>query len=307
MNVLWVSENINKESVFKLDKAQLLCIVSNLLFIKHFNPEFKTIFFVDKTNRDYYQHLGILDLFDQVDDTTLDTPIKINKKIFWSAGKILAQRHIKGPTLTVDLDFRIFSDIGKLGVFNSDVTCLWLENTENSEFYFDSKYASDLFRIDKIHYWSKYALNVSFLFLKNEWFKNLYCDYILDLMTKSYSLIEYSQDKTVNNKPILFLEQYMLHQLCMEHYQHINLLIDNFENIPHHQNYLHSIGVNMSNCPNYFYHYGDHKLIFKNKGVEFDNEIRCNYDVTNSIIRNKKGLEVFNYIYSLDKNDYFFS
>ncbi len=306
MNVIWVSENINKSSQFKLDKAQILCTISNLLFIKHFNPNFNTIFFVDKTNKKYYSDLGILDLFDEVNDFILDKPIKINKKVFWSAGKILAQRYTEGPTLTVDLDFRIFSDVKQLGVFNSDITCLWLENIQNSEFYFNPEHGSSLFNIDKIHHWSKYALNVSFLYLKNEWFKNLYCDYILDLMEKSFDVIEYNENRIINNKPILFLEQYMLHQLSMEYYQQINLLIDNYENLPKNQNYLNSIGVSMSNCPNYFYHYGDHKKIFENKGIEFDNEISCNYNITNSIIKNKKGLDIFNYIHSLDKNDHNF-
>jgi outer membrane protein len=92
-----------------------MCTVSSLAFIKHFYPNFKTIFFVDKFTKEYYKSFGILELFDEVNDTLLDQEVFIDKSIFWAAGKIIAQREIKGPTITLDLDFWIFSDIEKLG------------------------------------------------------------------------------------------------------------------------------------------------------------------------------------------------
>jgi hypothetical protein len=134
MNVIWVAEDIRKDGSFTQTKAELMCTVSCVLFVKQYYPEFKRIFFVDDFTKEYYNQLGVLELFDEVNDTLLNEPIKIDKDIFWAASKVLAQRITPGPTITFDLDFRIYDDISKLGVFDGDVSCLWLEEI-NNEFY----------------------------------------------------------------------------------------------------------------------------------------------------------------------------
>ncbi len=105
MNVIMVAEDINKDGSFKQTRGELMCMVSSLAFIKHFYPHFKTTFFVDRFTKEYYKPFGILDLFDEVNDTLLDQKVLIDKNIFWAAGKIMAQRETNGPTLTLDLDF----------------------------------------------------------------------------------------------------------------------------------------------------------------------------------------------------------
>jgi hypothetical protein len=44
MTAIWVANNINKSRNFLLSKAEVLCTVSCLIMVKHFYPEFKTIF-----------------------------------------------------------------------------------------------------------------------------------------------------------------------------------------------------------------------------------------------------------------------
>jgi len=127
MNVIMVAEDINKDGSFKQTKGELMCTVSNLAFIKHYYPDFHTILFVDSFTKSYYESFGITELFDEVNDTLLEQHVDIDKTIFWAAGKLMAQRITTGPTLTMDLDFWVHSDISMFGIFDSDISCLWVE------------------------------------------------------------------------------------------------------------------------------------------------------------------------------------
>ena len=296
MNVIWVAEDIKKDGTFKQSKPELMCTVSCVLFVKHYYPEFKRIFFVDDFTKEYYNQYGILELFDEVNNTLLNEPINIDKEIFWAASKVLAQRITPGPTITFDLDFRIYDDISKLGIFDSDVSCLWLEET-NNEFYGKPE---NLLRYPNLKWdfnWTNNALNVSFLYLKDEDFKNKYCDLALDFMKSSYGRIPKNLGKVQNNKFILFIEQYMLYQLSLVHNQKVKLLIDDF--FPIKDDIVSGCGVNMTTCGNYFYHFGDHKKLIDSNEKFYWNEVNRCYEITNKIIKNEYGLTVFNAIYNL--------
>jgi hypothetical protein len=296
MTVIWVAEDIMKDGSFTQTKAELMCTVSCVLFIKQYYPDFKRVFFVDDYTKEYYNRLGVLDLFDEVNDTLLNEPINIDKDIFWAASKILAQRITSGPTITFDLDFRIYDDISKFGAFDGDVGCLWLEDI-NNEFYGSPENLLKYPRLDWGFNWGVNALNVSFLYLKNEEFKNLYCDYALEFMKSSYNRIPKNLDRVQNNKFILFIEQYMLYQLSLVHNQTVKLLIDDF--YPIGDSNIKSCGINMNTCGNYFYHFGDHKKTMVTDREFYYNEINRCYEITNQRINNKYDLGIFNKIHIL--------
>jgi hypothetical protein len=303
MNVIWVAEDIKKDQSFKQTKAEVLCTLSCLLFIKQYHPNFKTIFFVDDYTKKYYEQFGFLELFDEVNDTILNEQIEdIDKNLFWAAGKILAQRNTPGPTLTLDLDFRIFNDISKFGVFDGDICALWLEVSE-SQYYLTPSEALSYSNLNWKYDWSDLALNVSFLYLKNENFKNLYCDLAIDYMKSCFGKIPEINDRTERNKFILFAEQYMLHQLAKEHRQQIKLLIDNFYPIPKSVDYIKSSGIDINNCGFHFYHYGGRKSKMINKEPHFYNEMDKCYSSVNDKIRNKSHINIFNKIYNISEYD----
>jgi hypothetical protein len=299
MTVIWVAEDIRKDGSFTQTKAELMCTISCVLFIKQYYPNFKRVFFVDNFTKEYYNRLGVLDLFDEVNDTLLNESINIDKDIFWAASKILAQRITSGPTITFDLDFRIYDDISKFGAFDGDVGCLWLEET-NNEFYGSPENLLKYPRLNWDFNWGANALNVSFLYLKNEEFKNLYCDYALEFMKYSYNRIPKNLDRVQNNKFILFIEQYMLYQLSLEHNQTVKLLIDDF--YPIMDNNVKSCGITMNTCGNYFYHFGDHKKTMITDKDFYNNEINRCYEITNQRINNKDDLDIFNKIHILKEN-----
>jgi hypothetical protein len=303
MTVIWVAEDINKDGTFKQTKAEVLCTLSCLLFIKHYYPNFKTIFFVDQYTKEYYEQFGFLHLFDEINNTLLNENIeKIDKKFFWAVSKIRAQRFVEGPTLTMDLDFRIFDDLTKFGVFEEDMTCLWVEQIDDLSYYHPIK-ALGFTDLRWDYKWTDRALNVSFLYIKNDNFKKLYCDTALEYMRASYKRFPIPSNKWEKNKPILFAEQYMLYQLAIKENQTVKVLIDDFNPPPEDQNIIRPGGLTMETCGYYLYHFASYKEDMRNRTERYYNELSaCSY-VTNNVITNKSQLEIFNKLYNLKDDE----
>jgi len=301
MTVIWVANEVKKNGKFIQTKAEVLCTASCLLFIKHFYPEWKTIFFVDRITKEYYNQFGILELFDEVNDTLLEEPSEINTDVFWAAGKIRAQRFVEGPTLTIDLDFRFYTNLTELGFFDADVSGLWLEQTEGKYYYISPEDALSNTGMFSDYEWDNRALNVSILFLKNNEFKNLYCDWVLEYMKRvSYNFK--GCEIHLNDIYILFAEQYMLNQLIRQNKQKVKVLINNYENkkLP---DYVKGTKVEYLNAGEFFYHYGTDKQDMRDRNEKYYREINHSHYITNKSITNEKHLEMFNKIYNIDENE----
>jgi hypothetical protein len=296
MNVIMVAEDINKDGSFKQTRGELMCMVSSLAFIKHFYPHFKTTFFVDRFTKEYYKSFGILDLFDEVNDTLLDQKVLIDKNIFWAAGKIMAQKETKGPTLTLDLDFWLFSDIEKLGVFDSDVSCLWVEEI-NDEYYQRPEVALRNSGLGWNYGWGTHALNVSFLYLRDEEFKNEYCDIAIDYMKSKYNKIPKGLSFKEKTKHILFAEQYMLNELVKLKDKRVKVLVDDFYDFKD-LNYVSSVGVGLGNCGYHLYHMGNHKEQFVIETEFAKKMIDSFYLTTVSHTNNEKFINVIEKLYN---------
>ena len=301
MNIIWVAEDIKKDQSFIQTKTEVLCTLSCLLFVKKYFPNDKTIFIVDDFTKKYYEQFGFLHLFDEVNCELLkQVDDSIDRKLFWAAGKILAQRHTHGPTLTFDLDFRIFNNLPKLGVFDEDIACLWLEEIGN-DFYHQPSDALRYAELDWKHEWDNYALNVSMLYLKNNDFKNLYCDKAIEYMKSCSHKISLIENKTERNRFILFVEQYMLYQLAKENNQKVKLLIDDFCPMPKSNTLIKSSGIDMKNCGFHFYHYGHYKHNMIEKDQLFYKEISISHAVVNNQIKDKNQVDIFNKIYNISE------
>jgi len=303
MNVLWVAQDNKKNGSFRQTKAEVLCTISCVLFVKHYFPNFKTNLFVDNHTFKYYEQFGMLEIFDNIDNTLLNQDLGINSEIYWAAGKLFAQKSFKGPTLVFDLDFRFYSDLEKLGVFNSDISCLWMEDIQN-DFYLSPELAMSYTNLDWKINWDTFAYNTSFLYLKNDEFRNHYCSMAIDYMKSNYNILSNEITKIEKSKFMMFVEQYMLRQLGKIHNQKTNLLIDDFWLMPKNDINLNSIGINMTNCGQYFYHFGEHKNQHMIKKDQFclDEIERCHY-ITNNVIKNYEHLKIFNKIYKIDINE----
>ena len=298
MNAIWVANDNLKDGSFTQTKAEVLCTVSNLAFVKHFYPNTKTILFVDDFTKEYYNSLGVLNLFDEVNDSILNRRYGIDPKIFWAYSKILAQRSVDGPTITFDLDFRIFTDISKIGFFDGDVSCLMLETITDKYFYSSHEKCLNGVQIDDKFPWDDKALNVCLLYFGDNDFKNLYCDWVIDYMYQ-VSFNYKNLNENVGDNFILFAEQYMLNQLANRENKTVRLLVDDYQEGPL-PSYVKSCGVNWSTIQNYIYHFGTDKRFIRKKGKEHQIEVQTVSDITNYHIKDNKFLKVFNDIVMME-------
>jgi len=300
MNVIMVAEDINKDGSFKQTKGEIMCTVSNLAFIKHYYPDFHTILFVDKFTRPYYESFGITELFDEVNDIMLDEHVDIDKNVFWAAGKLMAQRITPGPTLTMDLDFWVCADISMFGIFDSDISCLWVEEI-NEKYYHRHEDALKNSNLKIECDWDQYGINVSFLYLKDEEFKNTYCDLSIEYMKSMYGKIPNNLSFEDKTKYILFAEQYLLNQIAKKYNKKVKVLVDDFYDITNLK-HVESIGVHMKTCPKYIYHMGNHKHDYRAKNSFALEGIERFYKTTTSVITDDRFIRVINNIYN--KSEY---
>jgi hypothetical protein len=300
MNVLWVAQDNKKNGSFIQRKAEVLCTLSSLLFIKQFNPEFKTVFYLDDWTKKYYEQFGILELFDVINTQVLNKLYPINYDYFFTASKLIALRDIEGPTLNLDLDFFIYCDIKKYGIFDSDMACLWVELLHDDDVYMKLERALSLVKIPFELPLDECAINVSFLYTKSTFFRQFYSNILINYM------IEISRNKTIDEKEwnglILFVEQYLSHQFAKDLNQKIKVLVDDFYPINSLSDYVDSIGIHHNNSGEYFYHFGTHKkFLIDNK----QNEKYCNifYNLTKEKIFNQEHIKILDNVYNIPLDD----
>jgi hypothetical protein len=181
-------------------------------------------------------------------------------------------------------------------VFDSDVSCLWVEEIDY-QYYQRPKVALMDSGLDWNYNWGEHALNVSFLFLNDNNFKNEYCELAIEYMKSKYGKISKKLPFKEKTKHILFAEQHMLNELVKIKNKQVKVLIDNFYNVDN-LNYVHSVGVNMSNCGNHIYHMGNHKEQFASETEFAKRMVESFYQTTVSRTTNTKFIKVIENLYN---------
>lgn len=304
MNVILVANDNSKEGKFSQMKVEVLNTLSNILFIKQLYPDFKIIFFVDETTKQYYSDLGLLDFVDEVNESVLNRSYDINKEVFWAYSKIFALRATPAPCVMFDLDYRIFDDIREIGFFNSDVGAYCFEDVLERPYYLKPEECLDKIEIPKDFDWDDLSINVSSLYFKENDFKNLYCDWIINYMY-AWSFEHRNDTKNYSDSIILFAEQYMLNQLIKKHNKKISVIIDDSHSKPL-PDYGVSLGTNAQNYYKYVYHYGRMKSFFDTNSQEYSIEIDTIVNYVNYKIKNEKGVNHINDLKNNPKYERYF-
>jgi len=302
MTAIWIANDTSKNGSYIQLKTEVLCTVSCLAFVKHFHPEWKTIFFVDKFTKKYYEQFGILELFDEVNDTLLNEITDINLNIFWAAAKIKAQLFIDGPSVMFDLDFRFYTNLEKMGVFeNTDISCLWAEYINKN--YLKPQDAFNNINVNWDYNWGNKSFNVSFLYIKDEEFRKTYCNSAIEYMVEASKVIKDEFEKFERGKYITFVEQHMLYELVKKLNLKVKVLIHDYESDLTLPDHIKGIGISYQNAGEYLFHYASGKMEMKNKGKMYIDELNHMHSITNSTITDIKYLNTFNKIYNISDNE----
>ncbi len=144
----------------------------------------------DKVGRDYYQKIGLLDLFDEVDVDTLETlneEYNINPAQFWTSGKIISICKETPPFLFMDLDLIIEDDLPNW-IYNYDVVHTHWELSRS--FLYIEKHMIDNLSINIPTFDDRMLIpNTSFLFVNNKKVLDDYLKLHLEIVTKKYEQV----------------------------------------------------------------------------------------------------------------------
>lgn len=301
MNAIWVAHDRHKDNSWQQSKPELLTLVSNLIFLRKYHPNFVRIIYLDDHTKSYLNQFGILSLFNLTNTSVLNKNYKINPEVFWAYSKLLAQRATKGPTVIFDLDFRIFNSLDNLNFFDYDVSAFSLESIVGKYYYFGHEKGLENIVIDKKFDWDNHAVTVCCLHIKDNDFKNFYCDWALEYMYQ-WTYNHKGDTNFYGENYILFAEQYILAQMIKRDKKKLGLLIDDFQEGPLPE-YAHSLGLSFDNHNEYCFHYGNNKKMWAYGTEDYKIEIETIVNFANYYSDDKLGLQILNRIANIDDND----
>lgn len=97
----------NQGRDFEIEDFEILTTVLSALKWREKNGRIKML--ADKTAQEYYKKLGILGIWNQVEE--LSVPGFIDPDAFWAAGKLYALKNQKAPIVMIDTDFIVWEKI----------------------------------------------------------------------------------------------------------------------------------------------------------------------------------------------------
>jgi hypothetical protein len=304
MNVIWVAEHTNKDIAWKQTLPEVLCFVVSVMLWKEMYPEDTTYFFCDETTKTYYGKLRILELFDHVDSVSIrNFGRDINKKVFWSCNKFAALEKIKAPLIMLDLDFKIYSDLKKLDILESDVTVGWMENING--FYLSKKQALRGldFNFPEDFTWDQYATCNFFSFIKDDAFKKEYFDLAISYM-KEASKLEFDEEIAAKeSKYITFAEQKIFYELAKSKGLTIKSLMKETANTRNEfiMDYPDCGALDHQTSKSYFYHLAKYgRDLLRTKGTIHDKETNHSKWVIEKFISSSNAKDIYRHIIGYD-------
>ena len=147
---------------------QILTTVLSTLWWKKLNGSIKL--YTDYVGRDYYEKIGILDIYDEVDVETLESYKGIDPAHFWTSGKIHCLLQEKEPFVFIDQDFIVRSKLDDLEFNKYDLTIPHWEIPRGYYYFTEDQFKKEITHCEYPTNYNTNSLvpNTSFL-----WFNNL--------------------------------------------------------------------------------------------------------------------------------------
>lgn len=172
----------NPGVTYRIQDFDLLTTVLSVVMWRELNGPVKL--YTDTTGRDYYDSLGLLGLWDEVNTAVVENiPDTVNQQIFWAASKIFALRNEPAPVAMIDTDLIVWKNIaGELA--GKRFAVLHREELYEScylpGFYLKKR---DGYRFDPAWDWTVMPCNMALAYFADAAFKRYYTDCSIDFMT----------------------------------------------------------------------------------------------------------------------------
>ena len=164
---------------FSLPAFEVICQALSALMWRKLNGPIK--FYGDRAACRWLDGLGMLDLYDTVDDRVLEAiPADINQEIFWAGAKLFALQAEKAPVAMVDTDLIVWKPLD--GLLQDPLTVLHREDL--IECYIRKEYLKIRpdYVFDPGWDWTVRPCNTAFAYFGDDAFKDRYVEKAVDFM-----------------------------------------------------------------------------------------------------------------------------
>lgn len=222
MKVIHVmTKNIEEDIYRGLGNTSILVAFLSVLKWKSFG--FTTKIYVDEYTKDYFSKIGLLDLYDEVDDTYFtSTPniydkYNINKHYFWAFSKLFVYLNETEPFIMADMDFIPLKDYHS----ELDEKCLVFYKEElNKDQYpnMDNLPTAENYSFPEWFTWNEKPCNMCFSYINDSELKNLYLSEAIRYAsnnTEEYNIDDKFEEHTLIPR-MVFAEQRLLSE-CAKH------------------------------------------------------------------------------------------
>ena len=168
-----VFKNLEETSYYK-PEYEILYTILSVSYWKKFNGVAKL--YTDKIGKEYYEKMGLLSLWDEVDTETLEefNKLDIDGGVFWTSAKSYCIAKEKGPFVFSDLDFIMRQRVPSF-FYQGEVSIPHWE-IPRGYYYPTEKELSSLDHWKPFEGFSQRMLvpNTSFLYVNNSYLQDLY-------------------------------------------------------------------------------------------------------------------------------------
>jgi len=214
MKTIWVLENTKKDKKFFLQEVELICLIASVVNWKALYPDCKTSLYACPSVFSYLEDLDILDIWDSIDVEELSKDDSVNRRAFWAASKLKCIKNIEAPFVLMDCDLYFKRKIFELEDLSQfDIVVNQIEEGANVYPSIRDRILSGIVNRYPIKYgWrTTHSPNVSFLYIKDEIFKNEYVETAWEWMDDLSQ--RFWDDPDLNGKYMIFCEQKLLKEI----------------------------------------------------------------------------------------------
>ena len=194
---------------------------------------FTTKIYVDEYGKKYLTDLGVLDLYDEIDDTyfvnnDLYTENDINPIYYWSFSKLFAMKNEEGPIIISDMDFIPLKNFEELITNPNNIYVYYHERLQNNELNYPDKTElsiADGYKYPEWFTWKSRPVNTCFLYIPdNKDFKDIYISEAIRYAKNNHGDLEEFDSQSLTPR-ILFAEQRMFSEVA----DYLNITVDDIK------------------------------------------------------------------------------
>lgn len=219
------------EMDYAVTKMSTLTFFLSVLKWKEYG--FTTKIYVDEFYKRYLSDLGVLDLYDEVDDTYLvDNDLyaeyEVNPLYYWSFSKLFVMQNEDEPIIMADMDFIPLKDFNDIIVNKNELYVYYHERLRNNEINYPTK--SELSIADGYEFpewmtWKENPINACIMYIpNNQEFRDLYISEAIRYAKGNYGDLEEYDNKALTPRT-LFAEQRLFSEVA----KHLNIKVNDIK------------------------------------------------------------------------------